>query len=249
MVNLTGKTALVTGGASGIGLATVRKLSEQGAMVAVNYLPGDEAAASVVEGLRSEGLHLVHAPGDVSEYAAVKEMVEKACESLGGLDMLVNNAARGTVRPIPFEELDEMTEDVWQGILATNLMGPFSCARVAAPELKKRSGAIVNMASVAGLGVRGSSIAYAASKAALINLTTSLSRALSPDVRVNAVAPALVETPWISTWPEERKQRTKEQCLMGRIAQPSDVADVVMFLLTGTSYVNGQTIVVDGGRV
>lgn len=249
MDRMKDKAALVTGGASGIGLATVKLLCERGATVAVNYLPTDEKAFETVERLRSEGYQVRHAPGDVSGYAGISRMVEDACEALGGLDMLVNNAARGTPMPIPFENLDEMEEDIWQGILATNLVGPFSCARVAAGELKKRKGAIVNMASVAGMGIRGSSIAYAASKAALINLTSSLARALAPDVRVNAVAPGLVDSPWIAHWPDERKQKTAQQSLLGRMAQPSDVAEVVAFLLAGTGYVNGQTIVVDGGRV
>ncbi|MCO5161778.1 MAG: SDR family oxidoreductase [Mesorhizobium sp.] len=248
MNDLTGKAALVTGGASGIGLATTRLLLQRGATVAANYLGADETARDTIDRLKSEGYPVVHAPGDVSSVSEVTRMVADACAKLGRLDMLVNNAARGTGRPIPFEDLDAMDEDTWHGILATNLVGPFSCVRLAADELRRTKGAVVNMASVAGLGIRGSSIAYAASKAALVNLTTSLARALAPDVRVNAVAPGLVDTPWIASWPEERKQQTTRQSLLGRIAQPTDIAEVVVFLLAGTGFVNGQTIVVDGGR-
>lgn len=248
MSELNGKAALVTGGGSGIGLATARLLAEKGANVAVNYLPGDQAAISAIEGLRGDGYRVVDAPGDVSSFAAAETMVTKACEDLGRLDMLVNNAARGTGNPVPFEDLDAMDEGIWQAILATNLIGPFSCVRVAAKELRRTKGAVVNMASVAGFGIRGSSIAYSASKAALVNLTTSLARALAPDVRVNAVAPGLVDTPWIASWPEERKRQTVTQSLLGRMAQPTDIAEVVVFLLAGTGFVNGQTIIVDGGR-
>lgn len=248
MSDLNGKAALVTGGGSGIGLATARFLAERGANVAVNYLPGDEGAILAIEGLRGDGYRVVDAPGDVSNFAAAERMVIKASEELGRLDMLVNNAARGTGKPIPFEDLGAMDESIWQGILATNLVGPFSCVRVAANELRRTKGSVVNMASVAGFGIRGSSIAYSASKAALVNLTTSLARALAPDVRVNAVAPGLVDTPWIASWPEERKRQTASQSLLGRMAQPTDIAEVVVFLLSGTGFVNGQTIIVDGGR-
>ncbi len=248
MSDLKGKAALVTGGGSGIGLATVRMLAERGASVAVNYLPSDERAADAIEQLRKEGHWLVHAPGDVSSFSEARRMVVEACAELGRLDMLVNNAARGTAGPVPFEDLDAMDEEIWQGILATNLLGPFSCVRAAAKELRRTRGAVVNLASVAGFGIRGSSIAYAASKAALVNLTGSLARALAPEVRVNAVAPGLVDTPWTASWPEERKRQTVKQSLLGRMAQPTDIAEVVVFLLTGTGFVNGETIIVDGGR-
>ena len=103
-------------------------------------------------------------------------------------------------------------------------------------------------ASVAGLGLRGSSIAYGASKAALINLTSSLARALAPEVRVNAVAPGLVMSPWTSQWPEERMHKTKESTLLGRLATPEDIAEAMLYLAAGASYVTGQTLVVNGGQ-
>ena len=107
---------------------------------------------------------------------------------------------------------------------------------------------MVSTASVAGLGLRGGSIAYGASKAALINLTTSLARALAPEVRVNAVAPGLVDSPWIKAWPEERKQKTLENTLLKRLAQPSDIAEAMLFLAAGASYITGQTLIVNGGQ-
>jgi len=140
-----------------------------------------------------------------------------------------------------------MTEEFWNLILSTNLIGPFRCARAAAPALRKTKGAIVNTASVAGLGRRGSSMAYGTSKAGLINLTRGLARALAPDVRVNAVAPGLVQTPWTDPWTEERKRGTLERTLLARLATPYDIAETMLFLAAGAAYITGETIVVDGG--
>ena len=125
-------------------------------------------------------------------------------------------------------------------------------ARIVAPAprpaaLKAAKGAIVNTASVAGLGRRGSSIAYGASKAGVINLTRSLARALAPQVRVNAVAPGLTETPWTNPWPEERKRFTLERVLLQKLAKPFDIAETMLFLAAGAGHITGETIVVDGG--
>jgi 3-oxoacyl-[acyl-carrier protein] reductase len=129
----------------------------------------------------------------------------------------------------------------------TNLVGPFRCARAAASALKASRGAIVNTASVAGLGVRGSSVAYGASKAGLVNLTKNLARALAPEVRVNAVAPGLVDSPWTKPWPAERKQAIVDQTLLGRMASPADIAEAMLFLSAGAAYITGETLAVAGG--
>ena len=175
-------------------------------------------------------------------------MVKSAIEKLGRLDVLINNAGTpATTEPIEFADLDAMTESFWQKILMTNLVGPFRCARAAASALKASRGAIVNTASVAGLGVRGSSIAYGASKAGLVNLTKNLARALAPEVRVNAVAPGLVDSPWTKSWPAERKQGIVDQTLLGRMATPADIAEAMLFLAAGAAYVTGETLAVAGG--
>ncbi|TXM88452.1 SDR family oxidoreductase, partial [Methylobacterium sp. WL122] len=186
----------------------------------------------------------------VSRAGEAEAMVAAAIATLGGLDVLINNAGTsGTQAPIAFEDLDAMTEDFWNAILSTNLVGPYRCARAAAPALKARRGAIVNTASVAGLGRRGSSIAYSASKAGLVNLTRSLARALAPEIRVNAVAPGLVATPWTANWPEERKAATVANTLMARLAEPEDIAEAMFFLAAGGAYITGETLVVDGGII
>jgi 3-oxoacyl-[acyl-carrier protein] reductase len=247
--DLSGKKILVTGASSGIGLATVEAFAGRGATVALNYLPADPRGVSeIVERLNKQGLSVRAMPGDVSQPDGAQSMVEEVIHALDGLDYLVNNAGVScTKEPIPNENLDRITEEFWQAILTTNLIGPFRCAKAAAKALRQSRGAIVNTASVAGFDVVGSSMAYGASKAGLINLTKNLARALGPEVRVNAVAPGFVDTEWTRTWPEANRQSSVNRALLKRCCTPQDIADVIVFLCVGTSMITGQTIVVDGG--
>ena len=175
-------------------------------------------------------------------------MVEKAVAELGRLDLLVNNAGTpGTRRRITPPELDLMTEDLWSTLLETNLLGVFRCAKAAAPALKQASGAIVNTASIAGLGRAGSSLAYSATKAGVVSLTQNLARALAPEVRVNAIAPGAVDSSWMVEWTNEERQQSIERALLKRRCQPEDLAEVILFLGFGAAMVTGQTVTVDGG--
>src|SRR5580765_919402 len=195
--DLTGKTALVTGGASGIGLATVEAFAKSGATVALNHLADDPRGVQQVERLKGLGHKVVAAPGNVSQPGEAEAMVTRAIDTLGRLDFLVNNAGTpATPAPIPFPELDRLTEEFWQAILNTNLIGPFRCTHAAVGALRQAKGAVCSTASIAGVQGSGSSIPYASSKAGVINLTRSLARTLAPDVRVNAVAPGFVDSPW-----------------------------------------------------
>lgn len=246
--DLTGRCALVTGGASGIGLATVTMLSKQGAKVAMNHLEDDPAGEEQVGRLKAEGLDVISAPGNVSIPGNAEAMVEKAVSDLGGLNYLVNNAGiSGTKDPIPASDLDQISEDLWQALLSTNLISVFRVTKAASSALKDSSGAVVNTASTSGVGLQGSSTPYAATKSGVVSLTRSLARGLAPAVRVNAVAPGQVATPWTANWPAERKQMVLDKSLIKRHVQPEDVAELITFLLTGAAMITGQTIVIDGG--
>ena len=248
MERLDGRTVLVTGAASGIGLATAELFAARGTRVALNYLPNDERGPAAVERMRANGHAVIAAPGDVSSPHAVEKMVRDAIAGLGRLDFLVNNAGTpSTVEPISPSELDRLTDEFWATILGTNLLGPFRCTRAAASALKSAQGAVCNTASVAGRNMPGSSMAYGASKAGLINLTKNLARALAPQVRVNAVAPGFVDSDWTRQWPAERKQASIERTLLKRACTPADIAAAIVFLCADAAMVTAQTLVVDGG--
>lgn len=245
---LSGKRALVTGGASGIGLATVERLARFGAAVALNHLPDDPAGAREVARLSAEGFAVHAAPGDVSVAGAAEAMVTAAIDALGGLDILINNAGTPATRaPLDVCDLDAMNETFWHRILDTNLVSVWRCTRAAAAALRAARGAVVNTASVAGLTFYGSSMAYGASKAGVINLTMNLARALAPEVRVNAVAPGSVATPWQAEWPEERRRKAAEKALLKRHCTAEEIAEAIVFLATTTAPITGQTLVVDAG--
>jgi 3-oxoacyl-[acyl-carrier protein] reductase len=248
MDSLEGKTALVTGAASGIGLATAELFAKRKAKVALNHLPDDARGGAAVERLRAQGHVVIAAPGDVSQPGAAEMLVQRAVGALGRLDFLVNNAGTSaTVEPIPPADLGRLDEEFWATILATNLLGPFRCTRAAAAALKAARGAVCNTASVAGRNMPGSSMAYGASKAGLISLTQNLARALAPEARVNAVAPGFVDTEWTRPWPAARKQAAIERSLLKRACTPADIAAAIVFLCADTSMVTAQTLVVDGG--
>jgi 3-oxoacyl-[acyl-carrier protein] reductase len=246
--DLTGKTALVTGGASGIGLATAEAFARCGATVAINFLRDDPRGPREVERFNGLGHKAIAAPGSVSHPGEAEAMVAAAINTLGRLDFLVNNAGTpATSAPIPFADFDALNEEFWQSILMTNLIGPFRCTHAAVGALRQAKGAICSTASIAGVQGSGSSIPYATSKAGVINLTRSLARTLAPDVRVNAVAPGFVDSPWNKEWPADRKAQSIERTPLKRACQPEDIAEVIFFLCAGAAMVTGQTVIVDGG--
>lgn len=237
---MDGRVALVTGASSGIGAAVARALASEGARVAVNSrssVEAGEAVATEVGGL--------YFRADVAEPSAARGLVAGVVERLGRLDLLVNNA--GTTKVIPHGDLEAATPEIWSTIYATNVIAPFVLTTAAVPHLRSApgGGAVINMGSLAGIRPTGSSIPYAASKAALHHQTRLLAAVLGPDIRVNAVAPGLVDTPWTADWDEVRAG-VSAVSPMRRPAQPEDVAQVVLALAT-SSLVTGEVWVVDSG--
>jgi 3-oxoacyl-[acyl-carrier protein] reductase len=241
----TKKVALVTGSATGIGRSVAVRLAKAGFAVAVNYSRSENEAQETLAEVKRHGTPALLCKANVADDSAVKHMVQTCVKALGGLDVLVNNA--GTTHFIDHTNLDALTDAVWDEIFNVNLKGTFYCCRAALPYLQEREGSIVNVTSVAGLGGQGSSIPYAASKAALNCLTKSLARAFAPKVRVNAVAPGPVLTRWLADH-AKHIERSLQLTPMRRAADPDDIADAVLFLALGTTLMTGQVVVVDGGR-
>jgi 3-oxoacyl-[acyl-carrier protein] reductase len=238
------RVAIVTGSATGIGRSVAWKFAERGLSVTVNYSKSRAEAEETADGVRSRGANVLVVNADVSHDAAVRSMVDETVTQFGGLDVLVNNAA--TTHFIDHADLEALTDQVWDEILAVNLKGAFHACRAAMPQLKKRSGNIVNVASVAGIGGTGSSIAYAASKGALLTMTKSLARAFAPEVRVNAVAPGPVQTRWLADH-QDMVERAMKVTPLKRPATADEIAEVVEFLALSASLMTGQVVVVDGG--
>ncbi len=246
-MKLAGKVALVTGGGTGIGRAIVLALAREGAAVAVNYSKSADPARATARDAEKAGVRAVTVRADVSQDAQARAMVTQVVSELGGLDLLVNNA--GWTRRVPHAQLEELTDEIWEGVIGVNVRGAFYCVRAAVPHMAKRGGgAVVNITSVAGFTGEGSSMAYAASKAALGTLTKSLARALAPQgIRVNAVAPGLLATGFGGGFiTEETQQRRARVTPTGRLATVDELAGAVVFLLTNES-MTGATTIVDGG--
>jgi len=244
--DLSNKKVLVTGGASGIGLGTVEAFLRCGAAVAINDLPG-EKLDNLVARLTADGHRVVAAPGNVGEADAAADMVAAAIARLDGLDYLINNAGTpGTSTPIPAGDFERQTESFWELLLNVNLLGPFRCTRAAADTLRAARGAVVNTASIAAFGGGGSSSPYCATKAGLVSLTREWARALAPEVRVNAIAPGLVDSDWMCRFDESGLGAT-DNIPLQREGTPQDYAEVILFLAAGAGYISGQTLTVDGG--
>ena len=234
-----GKVVLVTGSSSGIGEATARAFSHAGATVVVN------SKSSVADGERvaRELERASYVQADVADEADVARLVATTLERHGRLDVLVNNA--GTTQVIPHHDLAAAGLDVWRRIFEVNVFGTWSVTVAAMEALAAQHGAVVNVSSIAGLRPTGSSIPYAASKAALNHLTVLLAKVVGPEVRVNAVAPGLVDTPWTQDW-DEIRAIVGALAPLKRSGQPDDVAQVVV-ALAAAPYVTGQVVAVDGG--
>jgi ketoreductase RED2 len=234
-----GRAVVVTGSSSGIGEATARAFAALGAGVLVNSARSADEGEAVAADLPDA----CYVQGDITDPATPDRLVAAALERWGRLDVLVNNA--GTTALIPHHDLAAASVDVWRRIFEVNVFGTWSMSVAAMPALREARGCVVNVASVAGVRPTGSSIPYAASKAALNHLTVLLAKVVGPEVRVNAVAPGLVDTPWTADWDLVREV-VRQAAPLKRSGQPDDVAEVVV-ALARAAYVTGQVVVVDGG--
>lgn len=250
MARLTGKTAIVTGAAVGIGREIAISLGREGASVVINYSKSRNEAEVTAEQVRQAGGEPLPIQADVSNDEQVRVMVQQTLDRFGRLDVLVNNAGI-TVRT-PFENLEALTEDVWDRLYDVNVKGTFHCCRaVVEPMRRQGQGRIINIASVAGIRPSGSSIAYCTSKAAVIHLSQCLAKTLGPEIRVNVIAPGFIdETRWNEGVPNlpSLREAAAEGSTLKRAGLPADVADATLYLATGADFMTGGVIVVDGGR-
>jgi 3-oxoacyl-[acyl-carrier protein] reductase len=253
MGRLDGRVAIVTGAARGIGVATARRLAEDGARVTVADLDveGAEKAAAEISAGGKAGTEAIGVPVDVADPVAVQNMIDRTLARFGRLDILVNNA--GILRD---NLLYKMSDDDWDRVLAVHLRGAFLCARAAQKSMvEQKSGRIISVSSTSALGNRGQAN-YSAAKAGLQGLTRTLAIELGPfGVTVNSVAPGFIDTDMtrataarMGVTPEQMRDALKDRIPLRRVGQPSEVASVIAFLASDdASYVNGQVIYVAGG--
>ncbi len=238
--------ALVTGSASGIGRAAALRLAQAGYDVAINYSRSEDTARTTLAELESlGGRHLA----DVSDDDAVAALTAEVGQTFGRLDALVNNA--GMTSQTPPEDLDGVDLAEWDRVFAVNVRGLFQVTRACAPLLRAAGGSVVNVASIVGLRPGPQPLAYAASKAAVVSLTRTLSRVLAPEVRVNAVAPGWIAGEWMQRTLGDNYERLMERRAtwtpMKRNVTEQDVAETIVSLITSNPFVTGETIVIDGG--
>ena len=235
-----GQVVLVTGSSSGIGAATARLFASLGATVVINSATSVAAGEALAEELPGAG----YVQADIAREEQARHLIDEVVRQHGRLDVLVNNA--GTTEVIPHHDLEAASPEVWRRIFDVNVVGTWQVTVAAVDHLRSSGrGQVVNVSSLAGERPTGSSIPYACSKAALSHMTRLLANTLAPAVRVNAVAPGLVDTPWTSEWTDLR-ELVSALAPLQRTATPEDVAEVILGLALST-YVTGEVILVDGG--
>ncbi len=245
-MELKGKAAIVTGGTRGIGRAVALMLAKEGCDVAINYRKSDKEARSLVKEIKAMGREAIAVKADVSSYSDAEKMFEKAKKKFGRLDILVNNAGINWDGVIW-----KMSEKQFDSVIATNLKGCFNYSKLAAIHFKdQRNGKIVNISSINGLRGKFGQINYTASKGGEIAMTKSLARELGKfNINVNCICPGMVMTEMARNIPQEFLDKAVDETVLGRIAEPEEIASVVVFLCSESSrHITGEIIKVDGGQ-
>jgi 3-oxoacyl-[acyl-carrier protein] reductase len=252
LMDLSNKTAIVTGSATGLGASVALKLAARKANLVINYTKSEAEAKETKEACEKAGSKAIMVQADVSNDTDCQRLAKEAIDAFGGIDILVNNA--GISKFANHAKLDELSSEDFHKIYDVNVVGAYQMIRAAAPSMKERGyGAVVNISSIAGVVGIGSSVAYAASKGALNTMTISLARALAPEIRVNAVCPGFIETRWFIEKAGQEvfdavAKQNRETSPLKKSAPPDDIADSVVFLATeGSNHITGETLIVDAG--
>ena len=246
-MRLEGQVALVTGGGTGIGRGISLAFAREGGLVAVNYSKSREKAEDTVRQIKAGGGQALAVQADVTREADARRLVDTVVKEWGRLDILVNNA--GWTRRTPHADLEALTDEIWRKTLDTNVLGAWYCIKHAVPPMRQQGrGVIINVTSVAAFHGLGSSMAYCASKAALSTLSKSLARVLAPTIRINNLAPGLVDTGFVD-WPPEVFEEGRRAVSTPDLPTPEDLGEAALFLAAEARATTGMTIFVDGGIV
>ena len=253
MKDLTNRVAIVTGSSSGVGAATARLLAAQGCHVVINYNSNAEGAEQVAADCVAAGAETLVLQANVAKDEDCIAMAQAAHEKWGRVDALVNNA--GTTKFVNHDKLDGLSADDFQHIYSVNVVGAYQMTRAVSlfMHAQEEGGAVVNVASTAGITGIGSCVAYAASKGAMVTMTLSLARALGPKLRINAVCPGFIEGDWLKEgYGDDRYAKlmafNRDNAPLGVTATPETVADAILHFISGPQVVTGETLIVDGGR-
>ncbi len=250
-MDIQGGVAIVTGSSSGVGAACARQLAERGCNVVINYSKSEAGARETEAACRAYGIETLVVRGDVANDADCRKLAAVADEKWGRIDALVNNA--GTTKFCAHGDLEGLSKQDFLDIYSVNTVGAFQMTRAVHGAMKRGGrGSIVNVASIAAVMGVGSSIAYAASKGAMVTMTLSLARALGPEIRVNAVCPGFIQGEWLKNgMGAENYERTKkfleESTPLRLTTTPDTVAEAILYFVAGADVITGETLILDGG--